>query len=69
MPPEDQAVASLFFKDESDPSDPKNANTKGFGWNKKKRDQSKEKSQGRRKSSVESQGRRKSSADGYTRAK
>ena len=59
MPPEDQAVASLFFKDESDPSDPKNANTKGFGWNKKKRDQSKEKSKERRKSS----------ADGYTRAK
>ena len=58
MPPEDQAVASLFFKDESDPSVPNNANTKGYGWNKKKRDQSKEKSLGRNKS-----------ADGYTRAK
>ena len=57
MPPEDQAVASLFFKDESDPSASKNDKTKGYGWNKKKRDQSKEKSPGPR------------SGDGYSRAK
>ena len=35
MPPEDEAITSLFFKD-TNPSDPNKDKTEGFGWTKRR---------------------------------